>query len=205
MRIVQTAMILALCAPFVIAIWIAFVHREPATVSGSPGQHRIAGSAGVIPIAARFEAEPVDLEAAIRDAVAAIDPLARQHCVGIDLAVAAPMTVQVDPGALGTALHETLRTAIRATPGGQVLVTAASNDTQIHIRVSDDGTVVDRRIREMAMRGAETLLALQGGSLAVEARTGRGTTVTLRLPLPAKGGVKMSGPTQRLVMARQAA
>jgi signal transduction histidine kinase len=94
----------------------------------------------------------------------------------------------VAPGTLGIALRQTMLTAIHAAAGGQVLVTAMALGSQLHIRVTDDGPGADQLNREALTREAQTLIALQGGSVVVEARPGKGTTVSIRLPLPSTAG-----------------
>jgi signal transduction histidine kinase len=115
------------------------------------------------------------------------------------------MPVHVDPGALRKALRETMLIAIRAAPGGQVLVTALTLGSQLHIRITDDGLGADQRDREMLTRSAEASIALQGGSIAVEVRPGHGTMVTVRLPLPGKAGEDVYVLKQLPVLAAQAA
>jgi signal transduction histidine kinase len=202
MSTVQSGLLMALTAPFCLAIWIAFTHRRRVSVGERTATYEVAEAIG---LNTRFEAETVDLEAAVRKVAAALDSLARANWVRIDLALSAAMTVRVDPGALGMALQETMLTAIHAAAGGQVLVTTVTLGSQLHIRVTDDGLGADQQDREMLTRRAESLIALQGGSIVVEARPGRGTTVTVRLPMPGKAGGEVSSFTQVPVLANQAA
>jgi signal transduction histidine kinase len=78
-------------------------------------------------------------------------------------------------------LRELVATAIYESPGGQVLVSVLPLGSEMHIAVTDDGRGADQRLRETMARGAEQLIALQGGRIAVEARA-QGTTVTVRMP-----------------------
>jgi signal transduction histidine kinase len=176
----------ALGAPFLLAILIAFTHRQRTLARENTAPYVAAEAARLDPINARFEAETVDLELAVGEAAAAVSAQARTHSVRIDKAVSAAIEVHVDPNALGAALRETMQAAIRATPGGQVLVTAVTLGSQLQIRVTDDGPGADQVDREIAVRGAQAMIALQGGSIVVEACPGRGTTVTVRLPVPGK-------------------
>lgn len=205
MNIVQPGLLLVLCAPFVLAVRIAFTHRRRATASESTVPYQIPESVDPDPINARFEAKTVSLEAAVREAAVAMASLARVHYVRIDHAVSAAMTVHVAPSALGMALRETLLTAIRGAPGGQVLVTAVTLGTQLHIRVTDDGPGADQQGRELLARRAAALIALQGGSIMVETSPGRGTTVSIRLPLPGKAGGEITSFKRLPVLADQAA
>ena len=176
MSIVQSGLLLTLCTPFAVAIWIAVVHRRRIALSEGTASFRAAHPVG------EFNTASIDLESAVLDAAAAIESLARAHWVRFDVAVKPAMSVQADPNVLGTALRETMTTAIRATPGGQVLVTATTLGSQLHIRIADDGRGDDQWIRESLVRDAGALIALQGGSVVVRATPGRGTTVTMRLP-----------------------
>ncbi len=186
----QSGLLFLLCGPFVLALWVAFIHARRNTPGASLAPHP---SAGLDPAVPRFSAEVIDVEAALREAATAVISPARVHRVRIDLAVTAAMTLHVDPGSLGIALQQTLLTAIHAAPGGQVLVTAVTLGSQLHIRVTDDGSGADQLNRETLTRGAEALIALQGGSIAVEARPGKGTTVSIRLPLPSTVGQEVCG------------
>ena len=205
MSIVQPVLLLALCAPFVLAIWIALTHRRRAVPRTDTAPHRIAETKALDPTRARFEAETVDVEAAVREAAATMEAEAGVDWVRIDLAVRPAPKVHVDPGTLRMALRETMLSAIRASPGGQVLVTTVTLGSQLHIRITDDVPGNDQRGREVSTREAGALIGLQGGSIAVEARPGQGTTVTMRLPLPGNLGGEVNSSQQLPVLANQAA
>ena len=136
-----------------------------------------------------FQATTVDLAAAILATAVALEPLARAHWVRFDLAIAPETNVRVDRNALGMALRETMTTAVRATPGGRVVITAASLGSQMHVRIADDGWGDDQWTREASVRDASASIALQGGSVSVQATSGRGTTVTVRLAMPGGGQI----------------
>lgn len=180
MDMVQLGLLIVVSAPFVIAGWAAFLHRQLA-----PGINDLSRVEEEQP-PGRFKARPLELAPVVRAVVDGIVPLAREHAVRIDLAVGADMRVHADPNALRMALREMVLTAVRASACGQVVITAAAIGAQMNVRVTDDGRGADQKARESLARGAGELAALQGGSVAVEARPGRGTTVTLRLPLPAE-------------------
>ncbi len=196
MSIVQQGLLYALCAPFVIVGWIAFTHgRLPAVAVIAPSDGTGDANGG----SARTPARLVEIETAVCEAVAALYPWARALGVRIDIALCPDMRVHVDPGALGMALRLIMMTAIQSAPGGQVLITGLGLGTQGHIRVTDDGAGASQRDREGLVREAASLIALQGGSIAVEARPGRGTTVAVRLPLP--GEVKEESVSRQPVYA----
>jgi signal transduction histidine kinase len=182
--IVQPGILLALCTPFALAVWIAS-QRTSAAARRTTDWSQIIDDADVDLEAARFEAETIDIAAAIREAASWIEALTRAHAIQIDLAVSPSSTVHADPRALDMALRRTMLAAIQAAPEGRLLVTTQMLGRQLHIRVTDDGPGVDQQVREARLRGAEAVIALQGGSIGVDARPGHGTTVTIRLPLPA--------------------
>jgi signal transduction histidine kinase len=95
--------------------------------------------------------------------------------------------------------------AINAAPGGEVLVTAATLGSQLQIRITDDSPETDQLGREITLRQTGALIALQGGSIAVEAQKGRGTTVAIRLPVPATIEKTAGNLVQPRVLADQAA
>ena len=129
-----------------------------------------------------FEARELDLGNLLRDAAHDLEPLARSHAVRISLAVSPGRREWADPFALGSALREVMTAAIHAAVGGQVLVSALPLGTQLHIVVTDDGPDTTQAVRESIVRESGATMALIGGSISVEVRAGRGTTVTLRLP-----------------------
>jgi nitrate/nitrite-specific signal transduction histidine kinase len=156
----------------------------------------------------RFEAgelETLDVEPMLRAAADAAHNLARAHFVRVELAVSPGMRTHVSPIALRNALRATVRTAIGATRGGQVLITGSTFAGQPQINVMDDGAHVDQKSREDQARGVEAMIAPQGGSVTVETRPGGGTTVRLRLP-PAVGAVtEMHDSDRTFDWAEQAA
>jgi signal transduction histidine kinase len=127
----------------------------------------------------------LDLPDLLRSVADSLRPLAYARFVRIDLAVSPGRTVRTSPDVLKRVLRETVAGAIDAAAGGQVLVSVLPLDTQLHIVITDDGACCVPGIRESTLRGAAELIALVGGTVAVVARPGRGTTVTLRLPVPA--------------------
>jgi signal transduction histidine kinase len=180
MTIVQSGLPLALSIPLLAATWIAFVGRRRSAVRHNDGTY-VTAATGSINATSDF----VDLVAAIHEAVLAAESVANLRWVRIELALEASMAVLVDPGVLRTALLDTILSAINAAPGGEVLITAATLGSQLHIRITDDSPETDQFRREMTLRQTRALIALQGGSIAVEAQKGRGTTIAMRLPFPA--------------------
>jgi len=207
MSIVQSGLPLALSMPFILAAWIAFVHRQRAAMGQRATPDATSERSPDDPVDTCIGGAAVDLEAALRQIIISVNSAARLRSGRIELAVGAglPLTVQINPSALWTALLATMLAGINAAPGGQVLVTAATFGSQLHIGITDDGQGTDQCLRETSMRQAEALIALQGGSIAVEARPGRGTTVTIRIPMPLSAEQEAGALAQLPVLAAQAA
>jgi signal transduction histidine kinase len=194
MTLLHLTLLSAATVPFILAIWAGILHwRSPlrdAEVALGEG-----ATSGLV--RTRFEARTLDLSNVLRSVADTLDPLARARFVRILLSVGPGQQVHADPDALTAMLMETMGTAIRATPGGQVLVSVRPLGTQLHILVTDDGVDADQKLRESLARGPGEVIALQGGTIAIEARPGRGTAVTLRLSLPveAKGDLTQESET----------
>ncbi len=176
-------LLLTLFAPLIVSAALAYSRRPPGAMTEAGDDAREGDQR-----AAAFASETLDIAGTIQEVIDSLRTRARASWVKIGIAVGPGILVHVDPGALMMALRETLLTAIRDAPGGQVMVTAAVLGSQLHIRVTDDGMSADEVRRAALVRGAEAMIALQGGSIDVEARPGKYTTVTIRLPLPSCGG-----------------
>jgi hypothetical protein len=196
MSIVQMGLLAAISAPFALSIWIAYA-RRPMVIAEEDG-----ASEGFAQSRSGFAAETLMLEPAVRVAARALQREARANFVQVELAIDPWIKAHVDPNVLGTALRVTMLAAIRATPGGQVLVTGMTLGGQPHIRVTDDGKDTDQLTREGLIRGVGEMIALQGGFVGVEVRPGRATTVTIRLP---SAGDRSGAFDETPAMADQAA
>jgi signal transduction histidine kinase len=205
MSIIQSGLPLALSVPFILAAWIAF-RRQHRASTGQGAMPDATGEAGLAdPVDIRIASAAADLEAALRQAVESVAAAARSRWVRLELAVAMRMTVPMSPGVLQTALRDTLLTVIDAVPGGQVLVTAATFGSHLHICITDDGPGKDQQVREASMRQTEASIALQGGSIIVEAQPGRGTSILIRLPMPAAADQETSATMRVPFLVDQAA
>ncbi len=182
--------------PFILACWAAMLRwdqiRPPAPAVLAPGTG---------PRATRLEAKALDLPLVMREVADAVEPLAKARATRIRLAVSPGRTVWADRDYLSRALRELVETAVHASPGGQVLISAMPLGTELNIAVTDDARNVDLATRESMARDAGDLIAMQGGRMAIEARAGFGTTVTVRLPLPAEARVE---PDQARVLTEAA-
>jgi signal transduction histidine kinase len=189
MSIVQFVLPLALSILFVLLVGLAFTRRQRNATAGE--------SVELIPDDATA---PVDLEVAVRAAIASVAAMARLRQVRIELAVGTTATIPVSPGVLRTALHDIMLTAIDAAPGGRMLVTAGTCGDQVHIRITDDSRTADRQGRETSTWQTGVAIAAQGGSVAVEARPGEGTTVTIELPTEVSAERADDGLAQQRVL-----
>jgi len=110
-----------------------------------------------------------------------------------------------EPFRMEQVFNNLLENAIKFTPvGGEITITATSNDSQIEIRVSDTGVgippadlphVFEQFYRVEKARSRETggtglglsivkhIITLHGGSVEVESVLGKGATILLRLPV----------------------
>lgn len=174
MSMLYAGLPLAWSAPFILAIWAAAARRPracsvPQTKAGN-------GSETV---------EPSGLDWVLRQAAAEAAARCRSASGHIELALGNIDPGCINPGALQNAMREVMVSAVDASSSGRVLVTAAARGNQMQIRVTDDGAGSDHAGRTASLCQAAALLALQDGSMTVEVRPDRGTTVTIRLPAQA--------------------
>lgn len=112
-----------------------------------------------------------------------------------------PVFARVDPTEFERALSNLINNAVEAlaTEGGSVLVSLDATDRQARIRVTDTGVGIPTEIREqVGQRGfsygkkggsglglshARSSFEAWNGSLEIQSEPGRGTEVTLRLPV----------------------
>ena len=123
--------------------------------------------------------------------------------LSIDVPPALPRLV-IDRNLIGRALTNVVENALHAMPGdGQLAVSAAAGPDTVDLMVRDTGVGLDEATRArifepyfstktsgtgLGMAIAKRNVELNGGAIAVESRKGRGTTVTLRFPLPETSG-----------------
>jgi signal transduction histidine kinase len=111
--------------------------------------------------------------------------------------------VHVDPDRMAQVLDNLVGNALRHTPaGGQITLSAASDDGQILLKVQDTGSgiapedlphVFNRFYRADSSRAhngasglglaiARSIVETHGGTITAESAPGRGTTITISLP-----------------------
>jgi two-component system phosphate regulon sensor histidine kinase PhoR len=170
----------------------------------------------------RTTRRPVNLVEVLGAAIKALRPAAAR---GITLRLdspGGPVIVAGDPGQLGRLVMSLLSNAVKFTPGGGritagagangALATLTVRDTGIGIPASQQPVLGTRFFRASNAAGrpaqgtgmglviARAIVANHGGELAVRSVEGRGTTVTVRIPLlaaqeggePAHGGEEPS-------------
>ena len=154
----------------------------------------------------RLECQPIDLAEVSRKSVIALQPEATAK--GLTLKTELPFglpLVSADPQRIGQVIRNLLINAIIYTPsGGEVTISARSQDAQVAVSVSDTGIgispedlplIFERfyrtdRSRARATGGAGLGLAIvkqlveaHGGQVTVESKPDIGTTFTFALPM----------------------
>lgn len=149
--------------------------------------------------------EPFDLSALAGGVVHALQPLARERGVGLELGAPAALPVRADPQLVETALGNLVENALKYTPaGGQARVEISAGPGAALVAVSDTGSgippehlphIFERfyrvdKARARATGGAGLGLsvaaqaaALLGGRIDVESEPGRGSRFTLVVPM----------------------
>ena len=148
------------------------------------------------PTARRAPADPVQL---VRDVV---EPyrVGLEGRIALQNEVTAPLpAVVVDRTLVARALANIVENALHAMPGtGRIHLTSRVEDGAVAIRITDTGFGMDEealaRVFEpyfstkttgtgLGLPIARRNIELSGGTIAVESEKGRGTAVTIRLPL----------------------
>ena len=133
---------------------------------------------GQVPLAG----DAVDIASEATGLLERFESFAAARFVTLETAVAPNLSVRMDPRALREILSDLLARAIETSPGGRVLLTAADVAGRVQVTVSDDGARADRDVRASWLRSAQRLAALQGATMDIDARSGQGTTVIVRIP-----------------------
>lgn len=148
----------------------------------------------------------VDLEEVAHPIVSSFEPQAANKGVALELAPLRPVRVEADPDRLAQVFVNLIDNAIRHTPsGGRVRIEIDARGSDAIVRVRDTGEgipyrdvpliferfyVVDRSRKRDTGAGAGLGLAIvkgivdaHGGAVSAESTLGRGTTLTVRLPI----------------------
>lgn len=151
--------------------------------------------------ALQLRPEPTDVPVLAGETLAAVESQAEATGVSLELVVENdPPLVEVDPLRLRQVLNNLLANALRYTPeGGQVRVEVRQEDEHLQVRVVDSGSgiaaehlphIFDRfyRIDDSGGSGlglaiCKDLVEAHDGSIEAESEPGKGTTMTVRLPI----------------------
>jgi signal transduction histidine kinase len=145
-----------------------------------------------------------DLASLVEASLGSAHAHAQASRVSLSMDVPAPLWAHVDPLRIGQALDNLVSNAIKYSPdGGNVRVSAGTEDGRIHLRVEDDGmgmTAADAErvftrffrspaVRDGSIPGAGLGLSItkaivegHGGSISCSTLPGCGSTFTLELP-----------------------
>jgi signal transduction histidine kinase len=135
-------------------------------------------------VRAPFASGMLDVAAEARSVLAQMAAEASAHLVQLEFATQANLSVHADRYALRAVLSELVSNAVRHAPGGRVLLSAIRLGGRVQIAVIDDGAGPDATVQQAELREMAQLVALQGGTIDIEACPGEGTTVLVRLPEP---------------------
>jgi len=158
----------------------------------------------------RSEKWPVELNEVVRGACALVGASAREGDARLETRLDAPCgPVELNPLEMEQALVNVVRNALQASPpGARVRVATEARDGRARIRVEDEGRGIPAgdlqrvfdpfyttRLTEggtgLGLAVTHGIVSAHGGTIDVESRRGRGTTVTIELPLsrrPAASG-----------------
>jgi signal transduction histidine kinase len=146
----------------------------------------------------RLAPQPTPLGEEVTGLVEALRPFAESRGVTLDADVAQAAEALVDAGQLRQALDNLVRNAVEATPaGGRVAVTARSGGKEHTIEIRDTGSGIGPddlpRIFDLyfttkadgtgvGLAVTQQIIAAHGGTIEVESKPGRGTTMTVHVP-----------------------
>lgn len=162
------------------------------------------------------------LDEVLERVVHALTAYARKRKVPLTAQIAQPVTLAWgSPEDLHYAAENLLQNAIKYTaPPGTVRVTLAAADGWATVTIADEGIGIPEDMLQdillefvrapnakhhaaegtgLGLSIAKEATELHGGTLSIDSREGRGTTVILRLPLvhePPEGALRMEGPPE---------
>lgn len=159
---------------------------------------------------AKVIAERVRLGELLDRVVSIVGPSASEKGLGLKVEADAPEAwVVVDAGKVTQILLNLLTNAVKFTPAGEVALRAGLAPDALRLTVSDTGIGMTEAHRARAFEPfwqaeeavtrqaggtglgltvTRRLVVLLGGEVEVESEPGRGSTFTVRLPLPMRGG-----------------
>ena len=123
----------------------------------------------------------LDVAAELRLACVKWTPVVAERLVDMDTALQPGLLVRADKAVVRAALDAVMSESLMCAAYGRLLLSALRLEPWVHITLTDDNAAMGQERREAALRDTAQALALQGGSLTIEARS-EGGTVTIRLP-----------------------
>jgi signal transduction histidine kinase len=160
----------------------------------------------------------VDVKALVREAAAALEPLAASRGVALHAFAVEGLWVRGNGGRLYSAVSNLLKNAVEAAPlAGHVRVIATRHHDEVRVTVLDDGAGLDEEGVKRALAGgyttkeggsglglgvARAAAAALGGSLTLSARQPHGLRAVLTLPLDASEPTAAHGRTPTRGSAR---
>lgn len=153
-----------------------------------------------------FASGSLNVAAEARDILARMAAEAAGHLVQLEIAVQPDLSIHADRLALHAVLSQLVGNAVHHAAGGRVLLSAIRLRGRVQIAVIDDGIGPDAAVQQAALRNVAQLVALQGGTIKVEAQRGESTTVLVQLPEPASanrtpGEMPQQRPAVRIATA----
>ena len=148
-----------------------------------------------------LQKESTDMGVLVNDAATAFSADAAERKVTLDVQAATDLPLMdVDPLRIREVLTNLISNALRHTPeGGRVTVAGSSTSESVVLSVSDTGSgipatelpkIFDRFYKGRASRGsglgltiARNLVVAHGGEIHADSVEGRGTVISIRLPL----------------------
>lgn len=128
-----------------------------------------------------FAATAIDVDTFARGVLDALAPSARDHGVGLRMAVAPGLAVRCDIDVLHDALRDLIVAGMGHAGTTAILLSAYRHGGRVEIAVTDDGDGPDAETQISLLRQAEQALALHGATIEVDALP-QGSMVRLRLP-----------------------
>ena len=158
----------------------------------------------------RAEEQPADINAIVSDVTALVDPVDRGGAqIETELGEIPPIVCR--PQQISAVLASLLRNAVQAVDGkGRVVVSTAKRKNVIEIRIQDDGrglskeeqkTIFDPGFRESggrmaagnwSMFNSRQIIRQHGGDIRLESDEGKGTAVTVSLPLSGSAEIPLA-------------
>jgi len=156
------------------------LHRQASTAVPSQRSREVRPTDTLMPsrqqelawLQGSLPSEPVALQDVIEAALATVDPLARKARIKVDCTLPEDLPrLAVQVTAMQQALVNVFTAAINSVPGGIINVRGETDQWDVHLEIRptrrDDATPAEGGDRAEALRMAQQLLALFGGSIEV--------------------------------------